>query len=33
LNILVDAYFANKIMLKLIDACLIEFNYVEEIEG
>jgi len=33
LNILVDTCFANKIMLNLIDACLIEFNYVKGIKG
>ena len=33
MNILVDVYFANKILLNLIDAYLIEFNYVKGIGG
>jgi len=33
LNTSVDAYFANKILLNLIDAYLIEFNFVKIIEG
>jgi len=33
MNILVDTCFANKNMLNLIDAYLIEFNYVKGIEG
>jgi len=32
LNKLVDASFANKILLNLIDVCLIEFKYVKGIE-
>jgi len=32
LNILVDTCLANKIMLNLIEACLIKFNYVKGIE-
>jgi len=30
---MVDNCFANKILLNLIDACLIEFNFVRRIEG
>ena len=33
MNILVDTYFANKILLNFIGACLIKFNYVKRIEG
>jgi len=33
LNISFDICFADKILLNLIDACLIEFNFVKRIEG
>jgi len=33
LNISVDTYFANKILLNLIDTCLLEFNSAKRIEG
>jgi len=32
LNISVDACFADTVLLNLIDACLIDFNFVKRIK-